>query len=49
MDKINDIEERKWYIKEIVQKGWSSNMLKMQIDGKVYERQALAEKTTNLI
>ena len=47
MDKINDIEERKWYIKEIVQKGWSSNMLKMQIDGKVYERQALAEKTTN--
>lgn len=47
MDKINDIEERKWYIKEIVQNGWSSNMLKMQIDGKVYERQALAEKITN--
>ena len=47
MDKINDIEERKWYIKEIVQNGWSSNMLKMQIDGKVYERQELAEKITN--
>ena len=47
MDKIDDIEERKWYIKEIVQNGWSSNMLKMQIDGKVYERQALAEKITN--
>ena len=47
MDKINDIEERKWYIKEIVQNGWSSNMLKMQINGKVYERQALAEKITN--
>lgn len=47
MDKIDDIEERKWYIKEIVQNGWSSNMLKMPIDGKVYERQALAEKITN--
>ncbi len=47
MDKINDIEERKWYIKEIVKNGWSSNMLKMQINGKVYERQALAEKITN--
>ena len=47
MDKIDDIEERKWYIKEIVQNGWSSNMLKMQINGSVYERQALAEKITN--
>lgn len=47
MDKVNDIEERKWYIKEIVKNGWSSNMLKMQINGKVYERQALAEKITN--
>ena len=47
MDKINDIEERKWYINEIVKNGWSSNMLKMQINGKVYERQALAEKIYN--
>ena len=47
MDKVVDIEERKWYIKEIIQNGWSSNMLKMQINGKVYERQALAEKITN--
>ena len=47
MDKVINIEERKWYIKEIIQNGWSSNMLKMQIDCKVYERQALAEKITN--
>lgn len=47
MDKISDIKERKWYIKEIVKNGWSSNMLKMQINGKVYERQELAEKITN--
>lgn len=47
MDKVADMVERKWYIKEIVQNAWSSNMLKMQIDAKVYERQAIAEKITN--
>lgn len=47
MDKIDDIEKRKWYVKETIQNGWSSNILKMQIDGRVYERQAIAEKTTN--
>lgn len=47
MDKIANIEKRKRYIKETVQNGWSSNMLKLQIRGKVYERQALAEKITN--
>ncbi len=38
MDKISNIEERKWYIKEVIKNGWSSNMLKMQIDRKVYQR-----------
>ena len=47
LDKIKDIEERKWYIDETIKNGWSRNMLKMQIDGKVYERQAIAEKVTN--
>ena len=47
MDKIESIEERKWYIKEVIQNGWSSNMLKMQINGKVYERQVLTDKITN--
>ena len=47
MDKIKDIEERKWYIKEIIKNGWSTNVLKAQIKNKVYERQALAEKVTN--
>ena len=32
MDKIKDIEIRKWYINETVKNGWSSNILKMQID-----------------
>ncbi len=47
LDKIKDIEERKWYIDETIKNGWSRNMLKIQIDGKVYERQAIAEKVTN--
>lgn len=47
MDKIKDIEKRKWYIAEAVKNGWSSNMLKMQIDSKLFERQALAPKATN--
>ena len=32
---------------EAVKNGWSSNMLKMQIDSKLFERQALAPKATN--
>ena len=47
MDKIKDIEVRKWYINETVKNGWSSNILKMQIDSKLYERQATAEKIDN--
>jgi predicted nuclease of restriction endonuclease-like (RecB) superfamily len=47
MDKIKDIDQRKWYIKEIVKNGWSTNVLKMQIKNKVYERQAIADKITN--
>jgi len=47
MDKIKNIEVRKWYISEIVKNGWSTNVLKMQIYTKLYERQAIAEKVTN--
>ena len=47
MDKVKDIETRKWYIAEAVKNGWSSNMLKMQVDSKLFERQALAPKATN--
>lgn len=47
MDKIKDIEERKWYINETVKNGWSTNVLKNQIKNKLYERQAIADKTTN--
>lgn len=47
MEKIKDIEIRKWYISETIKNGWSVNILEMQLASKLYERQAIAEKTTN--
>ena len=47
LDKVKDIEERKWYIQQNIRNGWSRSMLIMQIDGKLYERQVIAEKVTN--
>lgn len=47
LDKIKDIEIRKWYINETVKNGWSVNLLEMQINSKLYERQAITEKVTN--
>lgn len=47
MEKIKDIEIRKWYIGETIKNGWSVNILEMQLASKLYERQAIAEKTTN--
>ena len=31
MDKVKDIEERKWYISQTIKNGWSTNVLKNQI------------------
>lgn len=47
MEKISDYNERKWYINETLKNGWSRNMLKMQIEGKIYERQVIAPKVNN--
>lgn len=47
LEKIKDIEERKWYIQETIKNGWSRNVLIMQIDSKLYKRQAIANKITN--
>lgn len=47
LDKIKDIQERKWYIKQSIENGWSRNILNMQIDTKLYERQVIASKITN--
>ena len=47
LDKIKDIEIRKWYINETVKNGWSVNILEMQINSKLYERQVISEKISN--
>ena len=36
VDKVKDIEERKWYISQTIKNGWSTNVLKNQIKNKIY-------------
>ena len=36
-----------WYMKQSVEMGWSSNVLKMQIESKLYERQINSQKVNN--
>ena len=38
---------RYWYMKQSVEMGWSSNVLKMQIESKLYERQINSHKVNN--
>lgn len=47
LDKVNNLEERKWYIKNSAQNGWSRNVLIHQIESSLYQRQVLAEKVSN--
>ena len=47
LDKVNNLEERKWYIKKSAQNGWSRNVLVHQIESNLYQRQVLAEKVSN--
>ena len=47
INKIKDMEIRKWYMQETVKNGWSHDMLADQIKYKLYERQAIANKITN--
>ena len=47
LDKVADMDERKWYIKKSAENGWSRNILVHQIESKLYQRQVLADKVTN--
>lgn len=47
LDKVKDIEERKWYINQSIINGWSRSLLMMQIESKLYQRQVIAKKVTN--
>ena len=47
LDKVKDLEIRKWYAEKCFENGWSHTVIEHQIDSGVYERQVLAEKLTN--
>jgi predicted nuclease of restriction endonuclease-like (RecB) superfamily len=47
MDKVKDTESYLWYVAKTVENGWSRDILVHQIEYGLYERQALAVKTTN--
>ncbi len=41
---VKDTKTREWYIQQTIKNGWSRASLGMQIEGQLYERQAIAEK-----
>ena len=45
--KIKDDTEREWYIAKNLENGWNNEVLVHQIEIKLYQRQAIADKTTN--
>jgi predicted nuclease of restriction endonuclease-like (RecB) superfamily len=47
MSKINDDSERQWYITENLENGWNNTVLNHQIELKLYQRQATAQKSAN--
>ena len=47
LEKVNNIEERRWYIDKTIENGWSRNVLTIQIETNLYGRQVLADKITN--
>jgi len=47
LDKVKDPAERDWYIAETIKNGWSRDWLITQIGNQLYQRQAIAHKSTN--
>ena len=47
MDKLKEYPQIFWYTVNTIEHGISSNVLKMQIEGKLYERQVQNKKITN--
>ncbi len=39
LDKVKNQRERLWYINKTIENGWSRNVLALQIESKLYERQ----------
>ncbi len=46
LDYVKNQQERLWYIKETIQNGWSRNVLVLQIESGLYQRQKRAQKIT---
>ncbi len=42
LDYVNDDTERRWYIQQTLQHGWSRNVLVLQIESRLYQRQGKA-------
>ncbi|WP_404790861.1 YhcG family protein [Altericista sp. CCNU0014] len=42
LDKIKDPEQRLWYIQQTIANGWSRNVLVLQIESRLFERQGCA-------
>jgi predicted nuclease of restriction endonuclease-like (RecB) superfamily len=42
LDKVKDAKEREFYIQKTIENGWSRNILVLQIENKLYERQGKA-------
>jgi predicted nuclease of restriction endonuclease-like (RecB) superfamily len=47
IEKTKDRAARQWYARASTKNGWSRNILVMQIESRLYERQAVSEKTDN--
>ena len=47
MSKVKNPAEREWYIAQNIKNGWNNTILVHQIEMKLYERQAIADKATN--
>lgn len=47
MDKLDDIEQRLWYILKTIENKWSSRVLLYQISTNLYQRQHKKKKNTN--
>jgi predicted nuclease of restriction endonuclease-like (RecB) superfamily len=47
MDKINDNDERLWYINKTIENNWSRTVLQYQIETDLYQRQHKTKKASN--
>ena len=47
LDKINDCEERLWYIHKTIENNWSRAVLQYQIETDLYQRQHKTKKASN--